>query len=275
MIKHHISTLLLLLGGMLILAGCGRAENMPEAKQPLQEEIELVTDPSLPAPVLTGTGIDTGRGVDLYWTPVGDADTYEIQTGENGTFRETQIISLEDGESGHFLAEGLEDGKEYAFRIRTRVVREGETLRSEWSEPLSQTMYEALVDEDVAAPFDVTYLMARGEGLCIQWKKPEYCTGFELFRSYTGTGSWLKLGGDIEAGKPSRVEYDDTDFDPSVSPVYYMVRTVLEENGVRKVSPFEEVISAEYQGHAFGRVPAADGLARLGDGRRHCLVRQK
>ncbi|MBR7044689.1 MAG: CapA family protein [Lachnospiraceae bacterium] len=254
MIRHKLKYILLFLA-LLLLSGCGsllkkaeeRAEDMNDAKQPLEEEIEIEVDPSLPVPVLTGTGIDTGKGVDLYWTPAEGADTYEIQTGLDGNFQETRIFSPEDGEEGHFLAEGLEEGKEYAFRIRTRIVKEGRALRSEWSEPLHQTMYEALVDEDVAAPFDVTYLMAKGEGLCIQWKKPEYCTGFELFRSYTGTGSWERLSGDIEAGKPSRVQYDDREFDPSVSPVYYMVRTVLEEDGVRKVSPFAEVITAAYQ----------------------------
>lgn len=258
LIKHHLKYILLF-AGILMLTGCSwswflhqaadQAGAMPDAKQPLQEEVEFHTDPSLPVPVLTGTGIGSGKGVDLYWDPVEEVDTctYEIQAGLDGTFQETRIISLEDGESGHCLAEGLEDGKEYVFRIRTRTMRDGEAVRSEWSAPISQTMYAALVDEDVAAPFDVTYLMDRGEGLCIQWKKPEYCTGFELFRSYTGTGSWERLSGDIEAGKPSRVEYDDREFDPSVSPVYYMVRTVLEEDGERKVSPFEEVITAEYQ----------------------------
>ena len=235
--------------------GCGRiisqardqAAELSEAKQPITEEIELETDPSLPVPELTGTGIDTGRGVDLYWTPVGDADTYEIQAGKGGEFNETLIISLDDGESGHCLAAGLEDGEEYAFRIRTRYVNGGEVRRSEWSSPVTQTFYEARVDEDVAAPFDITCLMDQGEGLLIQWKKPEYCTGFELFRSYTGNSSWVRLSGDIEPGKPSRVSYDDREFDASVSPVYYMVRTVLEENGVRKVSPFEEIITAKFQ----------------------------
>ena len=254
MIRYYIRYFLLF-AGVIALMGGGyflyrledRAKELPDAKQPITEEMELETDNSLPVPELTGTGSDTGTGVDLYWTPVGDADTYEIQAGRGGEFGETQIISLDDGESGHCLVTGLQDGEEYAFRIRTRVVDGEEILRSEWSAPVLQTMYAARVDDDVAAPFDISWQTDRGEGLMIQWKKPEYCTAFELFRSYTGKGSWVRLSGDIEPGKPSRVSYDDRDFDETVSPVYYMVRTVLEEKGVRKVSPFEEIITAEFQ----------------------------
>ena len=272
MTRYHLRYFLLF-AGVLLMMGCGRiitqardqAEDMAVAKQPITEELELETDDSLPVPELTGTGIGTGRGVDLYWTPVGDADTYEIQAGKGGEFNETLIISLDDGESGHCLAVGLEDEEEYAFRIRTRYVKGDEILRSEWSSPVTQTFYEARVDDDVAAPFDITCLMDQGEGLLIQWKKPEYCTGFEIFRSYTGTGSWVRLADEIEPGKPSRVSYDDIEFDESISPVYYMVRTVLEEKGVRRVSPFDEVITAEFQetltvGPARSAFPSGESL---------------
>ena len=272
MTRYHLRYFLLFVFVLLML-GSGRAiirardlmEELPQAKQPIREELEFETDDSLPVPELTGTGIGTGLGVDLYWNPVGEADTYEIQAGKGGEFNETLIISLDDGESGHCLAVGLEDEEEYAFRIRTRYVKGDEILRSEWSSPVTQTFYEARVDDDVAAPFDVTCLMDRGKGLLIQWKKPEYCTGFEIFRSYTGTGSWVRLAEEIEPGKPSRVSYDDREFDESISPVYYMVRTVLEENGVRKVSPFDEVITAEFQdtltvGPARAAFPSGESL---------------
>ena len=175
MTRYHLRYFLLF-AGVLLMMGCGRiitqardqAEDMAVAKQPITEELELETDDSLPVPELTGTGIGTGRGVDLYWTPVGDADTYEIQAGKGGEFNETLIISLDDGESGHCLAVGLEDEEEYAFRIRTRYVKGDEILRSEWSSPVTQTFYEARVDDDVAAPFDITCLMDQGEGLLIK-----------------------------------------------------------------------------------------------------------
>ena len=244
--RHFVRTALL--GGLvLLLSGCGRAidlEDLSEAKQPLTNEIELKVDEDLAVPVFVEAGIDTGKGIDLYWEAAEGARGYEIQIGKDGSFTDAGEIFVEDPETLHVLAENLEEEVKYSFRIRS--MGEGET-RSEWSDLLTQTMYGAEVDQDLEPPFDFYYIMDAGDGICVQWKKPQRFTAFEVFRSYSGTEDWVRVAEDLEAGTPSRVQYDDTDYDESARTVCYMVRTILEEDGKRTVSAFDKILTAEYQ----------------------------
>ena len=244
---RHICRAGLVLAAALMLSGCGRAidlEDLSDAKQPLTEEIELKVDPDLEVPAFAEAGIDSGKGIDLYWEAVKGAAGYEIQAGTEGSFTDALEFRIEDKKATHTLAEGLEEGKEYCFRIRA-AAEDGSF--SEWSDPVIQTMYGGEVDPDLEPPFSFYYIKDAGQGICVQWKKPQEFTAFEVYRSYSGTDNWVRVADNLEAGTPSRVQYDDTDYDPGARTVYYMVRTVLEEDGKRTVSVFDKILAAEYQ----------------------------
>ena len=224
----------------VLLCACGRQEPslLPRPLDPALYE----TDPSLPMAEEVWVRPGVLGGIEILWSlPSEETPACQIQVGEDASFEGALLYDAGRGPS--FMLMGLEEGKEYALRLRT-VDEAGKC--SPWGETLVQAAAGGEEAEDLSAPYDGIYVRDQEEPVSILWKRLKDASAFEVWKSRTGKDAWELAEGMVLAPEDRRVTWTDPE-DPGEGPVYYLVRSLREEGETRTFSSFSDVITASFQ----------------------------
>ena len=136
-----------------------------------------------PAPQdLTATAI-TFQRIDLAWTPVGDADSYEVQQSTDGV----TFTTIRRPIVAHMMIFGLQSSTTYFFRVA--AVNSGGV--SPWSNVASAT---TLGEDQPPAPTDLRAVALSGTRIVLEWRDNSVNESrFEIQRS-TGGGPFTVAG---------------------------------------------------------------------------------
>lgn len=155
-------------------------------------EVKDVASPAKPSG-FTVTAEDSREAV-LRWTPVQDADGYEVLKRNPETDKYEVLHVVDDSSADTFIDAAIATGVEYSYQVRAfKKLSSGQTVYG------SATAKQSVVIPDLNSP-ELSSAESSGYGsVQIKWREAKGVDGYEIYRYDAATGTY-KLIKDITDG---------------------------------------------------------------------------
>lgn len=219
--------------GVLTGNALGKATITAQATDGSGVAAKMTITVCLPAPknVSAKCSVSGNAYLHIKWNKVSGAKKYIVQR----KMKKESWSTLATVTKTQYTDQDTVGGKTHYYRVI--AVPKNKTYKSSPSKREKVTI--------PVRPYGVKISSVSKSGIEVYWKKPEDPEGYQVYRSYSKSGSFERIA---TVNDPTQGTYTDASFDHGKNQVYYKVRSFqTDTHGNRIYSKYSKVVKAEYR----------------------------